>query len=246
MPLVGEVAGGIGSAFQLGTGIYDLFKAGSMHPQFTPYQIPPELRAMLALSQNQLNSEMPGTAQLQHNIYSNQANSIGAAERGARGSSGLLSALAGVQGQTNNAFQNLGLLQAQNYQRNLANLQQSQQVMAGAEDKQWQLNKYLPYLRELQRKYDLTGAGEQNIMGAFGSAAQTTGQMAGLQSMLGGGAGTAQGPLVTQPLSGAAGFIPMSGAPGMAALAPAAGAGVGAAAGGGGLLSLLLSSGAFL
>lgn len=180
----GGGAGLLGGLFGIGTGIYNLFKAGSIHPKFVPYQIPDEIKSELALSEGQLNAEMPGTAQYTQNIQQSQGSAIGEAERAGGGASNILASLGSIQGQSNQAYNQLQVAQAQDYQRRLANLQQSQNTMAAYKDKQYEINEYEPYIRDLQRKYDLQGAG-------FGNIAQGLGSLSG--GMLSGGSGGSGG-----------------------------------------------------
>lgn len=221
--------GALGSGFDVGVGLYDLIKGGSMHPHFTPYQIPQEEQDQLALAQAQLNSEMPGTSLYEQNILQNQGNMLGALGRGSRGSSSYLAGLSGLMGGTNKAFQNLQLMQEQSYGNRLATLMQAQNRMAGYRDKAYQINKYEPYLRDLQRKYNLTGAGEQNISGGL----QGIGDVLSMSG--GGGSIPAGAGDVNQTLGGQVGYQPLSGSLGAPGLA-SRGSGGG---GGGGLMQFL-------
>lgn len=156
-------AAGIGSAFGLINGIGQLLKAKRIHPERPEYEIPEETKQMLGLRQSLLNAGMPGEQQAKQDILTSQSNALGSLARGATDQSQYLGLLGAITGQTNNAFNNLETQRAANYQNNVAGLERAQQVMSAAKDKEWELNKYDPYLMDLQRKYQLQNAGNQNI-----------------------------------------------------------------------------------
>lgn len=174
---------GLQGLFETGVGLYNLIKGASMHPNRPDYEIPQEVKDQLALAQNELNSTMPGYNNMLQSIYQSQANTAGNLARGAQGSSSYLSGLMGLQGMTNNSLQRLGTTNAQSYQQRLENLNKAQDIMAQQKATQWQYNEYMPYMQELQRKYDLIGGGEQSINNGLGSLDQ----MAMFKQMMGSG-----------------------------------------------------------
>ena len=122
-----DALGGLGKA---GFGLFQLIKGARMNPQRPVYNIPPEIKSMLGLSQTNLNARAAGAAQAERNINRAQANAVGAASRGATSSAQLLSFAAGAQGNTNNALIGLQANEAIDRQRRLSNLQNAQRVMA--------------------------------------------------------------------------------------------------------------------
>lgn len=175
--------GGIGG---LASGLYGLFSGlhenreardwmnKANNPAFIKSQIPQVIQDMLGLSQNQLNSEMPGYEQARRDIFTNQANTVGNAERSARGSSSFLSALAGAQGQSNAGFNNLATLNAQDYQRRLGNLNKAQSEYGDYY--------YNNYMNDINRSFALKGAGHQSIGNAIGALGGVAGFAGGLMS----------------------------------------------------------------
>lgn len=161
-----------GSVFSSGAGLFNLIRGISMNPELPQYQIPQEVTDQLAMSENELNAGMPGYSQYLSNINQNQANTTGELERGAGSSSNFLSGLMSIQGNTNKGFQNLSLMQGQSYQQRLENLNRAQELMAQQKAAQWQYNKYMPYMRDLQRKYDLIGGGLNTLVGSADQASQ--------------------------------------------------------------------------
>lgn len=166
--------GGLEGLYSMGLGIRNLIDSGKIHPDVNTENIPQEIKDMLAQSQAQLNGQMPGTSLLEQNILANEGNTMSGASRGARGSSSFLAALASAQGASNSAFQNLQLETARNYQNNLNNLQRAEGITGQYKENQYQ--------QDLQRKYDLEGAGLQDIGGGIGQMAQGAGMAAGMKS----------------------------------------------------------------
>lgn len=99
------------------------------------YNINPIAQQRLALAQTMLNARMPGAVQVERNINSNQANQLSNIGRNASDASQLLSLGAQTQGQTNDAYANLGINEAQDYQRRYGNLLGAQEGMINEGDK---------------------------------------------------------------------------------------------------------------
>lgn len=85
-------------------------------------EIDPIAKERLALAQTMLNARMPGAVQVERNINANQANRLSNIERNASDASQLLSLGAQTQGVTNDAYADLGINEAQDYQRRYGNL----------------------------------------------------------------------------------------------------------------------------
>lgn len=237
-PLSGASAG-LGSLFGLVNGIGQLIKSNRIKADRPEYEIPDETKQMLALRQNLLNAGMPGEQQAQQDIYTNQANALAGAARGASDQSQYLGLLGAAQAATNNATNNLATQHAQNYMNNLDGLERAQQGMTAAKDKEWELNKYYPYLMQLQQKYQLKNAGNQNLVNGISG-------LSSLSSAFGGSGGGSQMPI--NSLSGQVGLqgiSPIGSVIGQATLAPG-GANLAAMTGNNGGLLGLLSNPAFL
>lgn len=98
----------------------------------------PLAKQRLALAQTILNSRFPGAATEERNIYGTQATQLGNIQRNATNSAQALALAGGVQGQTNAAFSNLGQEEAQNYYRNLQNLNSAEEGAINEGDKVFQ------------------------------------------------------------------------------------------------------------
>ena len=92
----------------------------------------------LGLAQTLLNARMPGAQTIERNIYGTQANTTAGINRNATDSATALALQGGVQGQTNQAFNQLGLEEKNNYQQNYQNLVGAQEGMMNENDRAYQ------------------------------------------------------------------------------------------------------------
>ena len=120
--------GGIGKMFGRAKANREMKKLLNESPS---YHEDPRIMQManqrLGLANTLLNARMPGAAAAERNIYTNQANQLAGLNRGATDASQALAVAAGIGGQTNQAFENLGQQEAQDYYRRLENQGQAQQ-----------------------------------------------------------------------------------------------------------------------
>ena len=138
LPLIGlgiGIAGAVGKMIGRGKANQQMNKLLSQDPT---YKANPLAGERLGLAKQLLNSRMPGAATIERGIYGAQANSFANAARGATDSSQLLAMGAAGQGQANDAFQDLGLSEARNYQQNYQNVSQAQEGMIKEGDKVYQ------------------------------------------------------------------------------------------------------------
>lgn len=147
-----------------------------MNPERPTYQIPDEIKNMLALRQMNLGGRMAGATQAQANIMQSQANTVGAYQGTLRNPNAILAGVSSSQGQTNRAFNNLGAMEAQDYQRRLAGLEGAQRTMAQYRDKEFDINEMQPYVDEARTKAALIGAGLRNISGGAAGIAGAVGE----------------------------------------------------------------------
>lgn len=132
------IAGGIGLAGAIGK----MFGRGKANKQMDKllaqnpiYAVNPLAKQRLGLANLLLNARMPGAATVERNIYQNQANQVGRLQNNATDSSQLLALGAAAQGQTNQDFMNLGVQEAQDYQRRYGNVVGAQEGMIREGDK---------------------------------------------------------------------------------------------------------------
>ncbi len=156
------VLGGLGRA--LGIGGMSKGTIRRLMAQNPQYQENPLARQQLGLAQSMLNARMPGASAAERNIFANQANTLSNVQRAATDSSQALALAAGTQGQTNQAFQNLGMEEAQDYQRRYGNLAGATQGVISEGDKVYQ-----DKVRRYQDLAALTGANIQQNMNNWGT-----------------------------------------------------------------------------
>jgi len=127
------------------------------------YEIPESTRQALALAQAQFaDPYMPGYERAEENIDLATSNAIRAAQEGGN-------ARAGFQGSVAEAGAATRDLAARNEMAQQADSEQLQrvlQVMAQAEDLEFQMDEFAPFADRQQMSADIIGAGLENYMGA--------------------------------------------------------------------------------
>lgn len=126
------------------------------------YKESPIAGQRLALAQQLLNARMPGAAAAERNIYGAQANTLANIQRNATDASQALALAAGTQGQANQAFNQLGMQESQDYYNRLSNLTGAQQGMIAEGDKVYQ-----DQVRRFQDLAAIRGAQQQNRYNAW-------------------------------------------------------------------------------
>lgn len=106
--------GGLGKMFGRGRANRELRKLEKSNPAYVQN---PEAANRLAMAKTMLNARTPGAMQAERNIYSNAANATSLAQKGSTDASQLLATAGNIQGRTNEAFTQLGMDEAQDYQR---------------------------------------------------------------------------------------------------------------------------------
>ena len=158
------LAGGIGKAIGRARSNRELRGIMSRMPQ---YKENPLYAQRLGLAQTLLNARTPGAAAAERNIYQAQANQMAGAERAATDPNQLLLTGAAAAGQANQAFNQLGQMEAQDYQRRYANLASAQEASAQEAQRKYEdelklkiiepknIQKYLNYGYELDDIFDI-------------------------------------------------------------------------------------------
>jgi len=126
------IVGGIGKMIGRKKANRQLDELLAKDPKYTAN---PEVANRLGLAKTLLNARMPGAAAAERNIYGSQANTVANVTRNATDANQALAVAAGVGGQTNQAFQDLGQQEAQDYQRRYGNLVGAQDEMVQEGDK---------------------------------------------------------------------------------------------------------------
>ena len=121
----------------------------------------------LGLANSLLNARMPGAASIERNIYTNQANQLGALNRTATDASQALAVASGIGGQTNQSFTDLGIAEAQDYYKRLGIQQQAQQGVMD-EATRVESNMFGDQVRRFGDKMAIRGAIQQNRQNTWG------------------------------------------------------------------------------
>jgi hypothetical protein len=183
--LAGGIIGGIGKLIGRGKANRQMEKLLAQNPA---YKENPLARERLGLARQLLNARMPGAVQAERNIFSTQANQLSNINRGATDASQALALGAGVQGQTNDSIQDLGMSEAQDYQRRYQNLGSAQQGVIQEGDKVFQ-----DKIRRFNDMASIRGAQNANRQNSWGDVSNmgfglmNFGLAGGFKNMLGGG-----------------------------------------------------------
>lgn len=123
--------------------------ADKLNPVDPTYQASPYAQEQLNNARNAMNARMPGAAQLENNVFRNQANTMMSLSRAATPQQQIAAAGA-LQGGTDNALSNLAMQEQQYRTTMLGNLNSALQIMTGENDKL-----YGDQLRKFNRDFDL-------------------------------------------------------------------------------------------
>lgn len=179
--------GGIGSIFGNKKSNRELDKLMKQNPA---YKANPIASQRMALAQQLLNARAPGAAAQERNIYGSQANTLANVNRNATDSSQALALAAGVQGQTNQSFNQLGIQEGQDYYNRLNNLSGAQQGVIQEGDKVYQ-----DQVRRFQDLASIRGAQNSNRQATWqgvsnlGFGLMNFGLSGGANGMFGGSGG---------------------------------------------------------
>lgn len=159
---VGAGIGAVSGAYNIIKGSQQNKAANAIHPTYENYQASPYAGQQLAAAQQLYNGRMAGAASESRNIAAAQSNLNATAQRTATNSAQALSLASAGQGVANEAYNKLGVQEAQNKQNLLQNLNKAYASNISEGDKvyQSQLNKYQ---LDLNRQAQLAGAGASNV-----------------------------------------------------------------------------------
>uniref|UniRef100_A0A6M3J243 Uncharacterized protein n=1 Tax=viral metagenome TaxID=1070528 RepID=A0A6M3J243_9ZZZZ len=135
------------------------------------YKVPESVDKALRLAELQASQkELPGQSIMEQRIGQQISSGIESAEKFAPSSASALGALAGIYGQGMEAYKDLDIEAARQTQENLKNLQAVQMGRAPYEEKEWQYNKYLPYMQAAQMSAALENASLANLQAGWQTA----------------------------------------------------------------------------
>jgi hypothetical protein len=153
--------GAIGAGAKIFTGLHQNQLANQINPVFQQYQTSPFAKQQLGIANQLFNGRMAGAASEEQNIAGSQAQYLNNVNRNAT-DSGQALALGGLsQGQSNQAYNQLGIREAQNKYGLLDNLNAAYQSMIGEGNKVYQSG-FDKYLSDVESKSALRNAGAQN------------------------------------------------------------------------------------
>jgi hypothetical protein len=188
LPLIGLAIGAIGAGGRMiarGKANKDLKRLMGQDPT---YKENPLAKQRLGLASALLNARMPGSVQAERNIFANQANQVSNINRNATDSSQALALATGTQGQTNDAISDLGMAEAQDYQRRYGNYSNAQDGVIQEQDKVFQDG-----VRRFENKVGMQGKINENRQNSWGEIANlgfgiaNMGMSGGMDGMFGGG-----------------------------------------------------------
>lgn len=119
------------------------------------------------LANTLLNARMPGAASVERNIYTNQANQLGRLDRNATDAGQALALAAGIGGQTDSSFNQLGINEAQDYYNRLGNWNDAGQNLQNEYARQ-EGNKYNDQVRRFGNMMQIEGAKNENRQNTWG------------------------------------------------------------------------------
>lgn len=155
------IGGAIGKLFGNAKANRGLRRLQASDPSYTQN---PLARQRLDLANTLLNARMPGSAQQERNIYATGANQMGNISRNATDSSQALALGAANVGQQNQAFNQLGLDETQDYQRRYGNVVNAQDAVINEGDKAYQ-----DEVRRFGDRAQIGGAMNANRQNTWGS-----------------------------------------------------------------------------
>lgn len=188
LPILAIVAA-VAAAAKIVGGVIQNSKANKIKPKYTPYQPSQQVKNQYDVAQQMFQGRMPGAVQEEQNIMTNQANTVANAERSATDSGQLLSIGSLAQGASNEAYQQLGLVEAQDKYRRFDLLESAKDDLTKEGDKVY-ADMMQKYQMDTQQKAALRSAAWQNIFGGISDLGSAIGGMKGGGSSMGGGAPT--------------------------------------------------------
>lgn len=177
--------GGFGKLFGRGAANRKMRQLEASDPV---YKYNPEVASRLALAKTLLNARMPGATSIERNIYGSGVNAFARAQKTATSGAQLLAEGGDIQGRTNQAFNQLGVEEAQDYQRRYGNLAGAQEADIAEQNRVFE-----DQVRRFQDKAQIEGAINANQQANWGDISNLGFSLAdfglsgGFNKMFGGG-----------------------------------------------------------
>lgn len=159
----------IGGTKQMAEGEIGL--AGLNRPE---YKMPEEVARALTMSQVAYGDPyMPGQGVMTDRAEQQAANAYSQSIEAGNP----FAAIANIQGNSQNALQNIGVASANYQAQDMNRLMQMLQTVAGYRDTEFQMNKFAPYAEKSQEYRDMIGAGNKNFYGGLDQIAGAVGNL---------------------------------------------------------------------
>lgn len=187
----GAVSSLIGGIFKGIQGHKQQKMANAIHPVNAVYHVSPYAQNQLSTVQQMMNGRMAGAGAEEQNIQGNFANSMGGVQRNSTSGAQSLAMLAGLNGNANQAYSQLGQQEAMNKQNMLGYLSSANQGMTDENQKVYN-DQLRNYNNDLQAKNALQNAAWNNkggMIDSFQNALVQAGNMGQNGAFSGGGGG---------------------------------------------------------
>jgi hypothetical protein len=182
----GLISGGINLAKGIFGGIQAARATKELKKLKAPtYERPEEIGDLVKLYQERANiSQLPGQEAMESRMDANTASSIGAAERVAPSSVAALGAVTDIYGKKQDAIRDLAVTFANYKAQRQGELGGALQTAAGYSDKEFEMNKWLPYQVKMNELMSQKQAGIENLFGGAEGIGATANNLMGTQSYL--------------------------------------------------------------
>lgn len=166
------VFGTIAAGAQTGMGAYQWYKGKKKEDSLTRpvYEIPAEMKQYLSAAEVSALQGLPEEQRQQYLDNVSRTMTTGLYNLNSRAAG--IEGTSGLAAQANDANKNLLVADANARMGNQQRLQNARQGYAEYEDKVFGLNKYDPYMQDLNYARALQGAGQQNFQGGLNKGAE--------------------------------------------------------------------------
>lgn len=172
------MAGGIAN---IGLGLTQLWDAQNMFMEAgnrPKYEIPDAIKAMMTESQLMAAKGLPDE---QLKLITDNISRVSSSALGDIASrKGGLTGIAQVAQQSSDAYNNLGVQNANAQMANKKQLMANQQIMGNYQDQEWMMNKMLPWQETTNRAWDLKETADQNTTEGANSLLSTLTSFGGI------------------------------------------------------------------
>jgi hypothetical protein len=190
------IGGAVGKMFGRGKANRKMDELLSQDPSYSANPIANE---RLSLAKTLLNARMPGASSVERNLLASQQNRFENINRNATSGAQAIAAANMVSGQTDRSLMNLGVEEAQDYQRRYGNLVNAQEGVIREGDKV-----YDDTLRRYGNRFQVNAAQNENRQNTWGDISNlgfgvaNFGLAGGFDNMFGGGRQTQSAPGISQ------------------------------------------------